>query len=615
MGGEQRELTEEESVLQMQVEKLEEQVTFLQSIYDTTSISMIQFICEKGSTTVLSANNAAYVLCKYSKAEFAKQLNNDFLQLIEEEDREKFMDLLTELTVNGKPEKITVRIVTYDKQKIWVDMSVACQVNPKGITVFQAEFYDNTEYAEKENELKKLVEKKKAESSEVTKQAKETMDELLYRDKLTKLCNYEGFLEEAKPLFEGERDAACYGILCTAINNFSKVNDHLGSQTADELLVGFAAQLKEYKEITIVARRYGGSFISLIKAASKAEITDVIKECTKAFAGWQKERYPSNDLFLSNGLYILKEEDKDCETAVEKAWYAKNQVRGKKGVICSAYSDFMHMQRMQEMDTIKKVEKSLDMEHIEIYLQPKFNIQNGKMLGAEAFAAWKDEDGVCHFESEFIQALEDQGKADIVDYAVYEKVCQNMQRWRGLGKAIMPISVNFSKIHSYDEEFLDKMNKIADTYNIDKSMIEVEFPEQAFLEAGDLLYEKLEQLRESGFMVHMDNFGGGHSSLKALLMAPVDTVKLSMGLVAAAVGTEKSSAYLNRICGMIQQLGMDIVFRGVETKEQSAMLSELPYAGRAQGYFYEEPLKVEEFEEKYVEMEKKVEGIFNIIGK
>lgn len=615
MSEEQRELTEEEAALKTQVEELEERVTFLQSIYDTTSIGMIQFMCEKGNAVVLSANNAAYMLCKYSKAEFAKKLNNDFLQLVDEEDRDKFMELLTELTVNGKPEKINIRIVTYDNQKVWVDMSVACQVNPKGITIFQAEFFDNTEYAAKENELKEQLEKKSEESSMVTKQAQETMDKLLYRDKLTKLYNYEGFLEEAKRLLAERKPDTCYGILCTAINNFSKVNEHLGSQAADALLVDFAKLMLEYEEIPFAARRYGGSFISIIRAASKAEVTGIIKDGTKEFAARQKEKYPSSDLFLSNGLYILKEEDKDCEEAVFKAWYAKDQVRGKKGVICSAYSDLMHMQRIQELDTVEKVKQSLDMEHIEVYLQPKFNIQNGKMLGAEAFATWKDEEGVCHSASEFIQALENEGKSDIVDYAVYEKVCQNMQSWREQGKVIMPVSINFSKIHSYDGQFVEKMNAIADTYDIDKSMIEIEFPEQAFLEAGDSLCVKLEQLREDGFMVHMDDFGGGHSSLDVLLMAPVDTVKLSMGLVSAAVGSEKNYAYLNRVCGMIQQLGMDIIFRGVETKEQGEMLSGLNYSGRAQGYFYEEPLKVAEFEKKYVEMEKKVEGIFNIVGK
>lgn len=614
MSEEQKELTEEEAALKAQMEELEERVMFLQSIYDTTSIGMIQFMCEKGNALVLSANNAAYMLSKYSKAEFAKKLNNDFLQLIDEEDRDTFMDMLTELTVNGKPEKINIRITTYDNQKIWVDMSVACQVNPKGITIFQAEFFDNTEYALKEKELREQLEKKNDESMAVTKQAQETMDRMLYRDKLTKLHNYEGFLEEAKKLLAERKADACYAVLCTDINNFSKVNEHLGTQAADTLLVDFAKQLLMYEEVLLAARRYGGSFISVIKASSKAEVTNIVKEGTKEFAAGQKEQHPSCDLFLSNGLYILKEEDTECEAAVSKAWYAKNQVRGKKGVICSAYSDLMHMQRMQELDTVEKVKESLDMEHIEVYLQPKFNIQNGKMLGAEAFATWRDDEGVCHSASEFIQALEDEGKSGIVDYTVYEKVCQSMQSWREQGKAVMPISVNFSKIHSYDEQFVGKMNEIADAYNIDKSMIEIEFPEEAFSEAGDSLYVKLEQLRKDGFMVHMDDFGGGKSSLDVLLMAPADTVKLSMGLVSAAVGSEKDLSYLNRICGMIQQLGMDIIFRGVETKEQGEMLSELQYAGRAQGYFYEEPLKAAEFEEKYVEMEKKVEGIFNIVG-
>lgn len=614
MSEEKKDMTEEEAVYKEQLEKLGEQISFLQNVYDTTSIAMMQFAMEKGCANVLSANNAAYKLCKYSKPEFAKKLNNDLLSLIHEEDREKFMDLLNELTVNGQAEKINLRIHTYEQEVIWVDMKVACQVNPKGKTVFQTEFFDNSEYAQIEHELKKEVEKKEEEQTEVSKQNQETLDRLLYMDGITGLYNYDGFIREAEKQTGDDGAEGCFAVLCTDINNFSDINQRFGYLRANAFLKDFGEIYVDKEACIAGARQYGASFLSLIKAKSKAEILSYVKECTKNLNVMMREQFPSKNLYLSNGLYVLKAQEKDIAGAVDKACYAKNQVLGKKGVVCSAYSDFLHMQRMQETDTIAKVKQSLDIDRVEVYLQPKFNIQNGKALGAEAFASWKDEEGVNHSASEFIHSLEDEGKSGVIDFAVYEKVCQNMKRWKGLGKELMPISINFSAIHSQDDKFVDKMCSIADTYNIDKSLIELEFSEQILLEADERLYEQIEQLRKQGFMVHMDNFGGENSTLKSLLMTPVDTVKMSMNLVSEAANSEKNFDYLNRMCDVIAQLGIDIIFRGVETKEQSEMLERLSHAGRAQGYFYEEPLKVEEYEQKYVQDEKKVEGIFGIVG-
>lgn len=612
MSEEKKEL-EEEVTVKAQLDELEEKIGFLQTVYDTTAISMIQFVYEKGSATIISANNAAYMLTKYSKAEFAKKLNNDLMQLIVEEDREKLLDTLNELTVNGKPEKLNLRIKSYEKQEIVVDLSVACQVSLSGKTIFQAEFFDITPYVQKEKEQKEQFEKQLKEQSEKSKEASDNADTLRNFDSVTDLYTYQGFLEKCKELMAEQKENTCQGILCTDINNFLRINEEFDPQKGDEFLKDFATQLSKQDVFVVGARRYGCSFISVLTAKDKAELTAKIKDFTKEYVVEQRKNYPAADLYLSNGLYIVKKEDEMADEAIQKAWYAKEQVRGKKGVVCSVYSDLLHAQRMQEDELVEKVLKQLDAEHIEVYLQPKFNTQNGRMLGAEAFAAWKDEEGNSHSAAEFIRALESIGKSDIVDYAVYEKICQDMQRWHGMGKEIMPISINFTKNHAYEEEFVSRINKIAEQYHVDKSMIEMEFPEQAFVEAGEPLYEKLEQLREQGFMIHMDNFGGEFSSMEALLMAPVDTVKLSMGLISSAVDSNKNFTYLKRMCNAILHLDMDIIFRGVETKEQSDMLLELGCAGRAQGYFYSEPMNVADFEQKYLHEEKKVGGIFNIV--
>lgn len=578
---------------------------FLQSIYETMSFGIIQFTWEKGKyADVINMNNAAFRISGYSKMEFKKKLNNDLVQMIYPEDREKFMEIPGGLVVNGKAEQIRIRINGYDKNIIWLDMSVNKFVDPDGVEVCQAEFYNSTAYSERENELLQEI----AESQN-------QVEDMGFLDRKTGLANMEGFRQQGTKWLEERDTNKCYAVIYSALNNFEYINQRFNIERGDELLRQYAQMLQEGKGLLLGSRVFSINFAELYAADSKKEILEMLKNRYGKFSELQREQFPGGNIYPSAGVYILKDDDKDIGVAMDNANIAKKRVMGNKGVICSVYTEDMGLQREIDREDAKEITKALEEDKIDILLQPKYNIQTKRAQGAEALVIWRGNDGSYRPASEFINVLEDMGSVSAVDFAVYGKVLSVMKRWKEEGMEVAPVSINFSKTHCYENDFVQRMLDMAKEAGVDTNLLELEFPESAFIEAGDALNEKLDQLRDAGFKINIDEYGDKGSDVKVLLDGPVDRVKISMDLVLDALQSEDTREYLKKLCALIEYTGKDVIFLGVEEEEDDGVLAQLGTSGRAQGYFFGPPMEIEDFDTKFVRPEKTVEGVFKLIGK
>lgn len=578
---------------------------FLQSIYETMSTGLLQFKWEKDRyADVINMNNAAFRLSGYSKMEFKKKLNNDFVQMIHPEDRDRFVALPSNLVVNGKAESIQCRLNTYDGKTISIDMKINKFVDLDGDEVCQVEFYDSTVYAEREQELLKEVEA-----------SKNQVVDLKLTDTITGLANMEGFRQEGKEILEQREPGKCYAVIYSALNNFVYINDRFNIERGNELLHQYGELISAGNGILLGSRVFSINFVEIYAAPSKKEILEMLRDRYGKFSALQREQFPGGNIYPSAGVYILKDEDKDIDIAMDNANVARKRVMGNKGVICSVYTDDMDQEKEIDREEAKTVTKALAENRIDILLQPKYNIQTKREQGAEALALWRGEDGNNRVAGEFINVLEDLGLISEVDFVVYGKVLQVMKKWKEDGMQVIPVSINFSKNHSYEEDFVEKMLSMADAAGVDRNLLELEFPESAFLEAGDALGEKLQKLRDAGFKINIDEYGDRGSDVRVLLDAPADRVKLSMDFVMDAFQSEEALEYLRKLCALIEYTGKDVIFLGIEAEEDDAVLVELGTSGRAQGFFFGGPLEVSDFETKFVRPEKTVEGVFKLIGK
>ena len=200
---------------------------------------------------------------------------------------------------------------------------------------------------------------------------------------------------------------------------------------------------------------------------------------------------------------------------------------------------------------------------------------------------------------EFIPVLEKVGLIIEFDFYMYEQVLKAFVKWKEEGRRLVPISVNFSRVHSSKDNFVDRVNSLANAYGVDKSLIEIEITESAFVEDVNIMIRYMSKLRDYGFKIDIDDFGIGYSSLSVLLNAPVDIVKVDKVFIDNIATNLLEREYVKQICRLIATTHKEVIFEGVETEEQANFLSSIGY-NMAQGWLFDKAIPLSEFEEKYI---------------
>ncbi|MCR5784909.1 MAG: EAL domain-containing protein [Eubacterium sp.] len=236
---------------------------------------------------------------------------------------------------------------------------------------------------------------------------------------------------------------------------------------------------------------------------------------------------------------------------------------------------------------------------IEMFLQPKFSLDSRRVIGAEALTRWRRKDGSYAMPNDFIPLLEAHGNIVDLDYYIYMLLLSVIKKWESEGRNLIPVSVNFSRAHLKDENFAKMVIKLSDYYRVSRDLIEIEITETVIHDDNDKLISDLSKLQKAGFKINIDDFGTGYSSLDLLLEAPVDVVKIDKKFLEDIGCSKTKRDYLNGIAHLVDIAHKDIIFEGVETENQAKVILELGYS-KAQGFLFEKPISLREFEYKYL---------------
>lgn len=238
-----------------------------------------------------------------------------------------------------------------------------------------------------------------------------------------------------------------------------------------------------------------------------------------------------------------------------------------------------------------------------MYLQPKIGTRDGKLKGAEALVRWKHPVKGVIFPDAFIPLFERSGKICQLDLYVFEEVCRILSGWIQEKKNVYPISVNLSRAHYYENDFLQKYYETAKKYGVPCELIEFELTESIFLEDDQIAHVKksIRDMHRMGFRCALDDFGAGYSSLGLLKEFDVDTLKLDRRFFLDMSG-EKAQHVIRGVADLAVKLNMRTVAEGIETQEQLLFLQSIP-CDEIQGYIFSPPLPVEEFEKQKSEWE------------
>lgn len=233
-----------------------------------------------------------------------------------------------------------------------------------------------------------------------------------------------------------------------------------------------------------------------------------------------------------------------------------------------------------------------------MFLQPQMDSE-GHMRGAEALVRWIHSEKGMIMPGDFIPVFEKNGLISEVDKHIWDLACRQLKKWKEEGKENLYISVNISPIDFYFLNIFQVFTELVQKYEISPKNIKLEITETAIAMDVKRQLELIERLRSYGFVVEMDDFGSGYSSLNMLKDIQVDILKIDMAFLRKSKDEERSKKILHMIINLSKQLGMPVISEGVETKEQVDYLSDFG-CDMFQGYYFARPMDITTFEKLYL---------------
>lgn len=421
----------------------------------------------------------------------------------------------------------------------------------------------------------------------------------LTKDQITGLTKIETFKYEANQIVENNPTKS-FAIVHSGFYNFQFINDNFGYAIGDAILNRFGKFMtRNLQNGVLFSRGSGDQFVFLIESSDiYASRERFISKC-KQFCNRIEQEIGINALIITSGIcYVLRDDSQKISKAIDNAHMTRKSIRNRAETSCLIFKNATRANVAQQMNIAANMKNALQNEEFRVYLQPKIDLKTGDVAGAEALIRWQPQNGNMIYPDQFIPIFEENGFISQIDYYVLQRVLMYLLNRKQKGLKLVPISVNFSRRHQDNPNFISDIIALLDEYNIDRKWIEIEITESAFMDDIHKLHENLVKLRENNICISIDDFGSGYSSLNVLSTVPADVIKLDRAFIYDS--DEKSKNMLKYLVLMIKGMGYRTITEGVETKEQMLFLREIG-CEMAQGYYYAKPMPMKAFDKYCIE--------------
>ena len=410
-------------------------------------------------------------------------------------------------------------------------------------------------------------------------------------DSVTGISNKAGFSRAVRELLEENRDRA-FCLLRADIDNFKVYNDIYGMAEGDTALATVAEELSACCSPYCCARLSGDHFA----VCMPAELLDA-KALRAALQNRLHTLQPDFNFFVRCGIYKITDSKMNVDIMCDRALLALRSTKGSYSCGTALYRETMRSSAFMEQKLGMSMRESLEKGEFGVYIQPQYDQMTGKIVGAEALARWFRPDGRVISPSLFIPLFEKSGFIMRFDEYIWESACRLIRKWLDEGRSVVPLSVNVSRLDIYNVNLRELLRRLLEKYGIPVSLLRLEITETAYTKDPEQVTETVRKLREDGFMIEMDDFGSGYSSLNILKDIDVDIIKLDMKFLSVTEKESRSGIILNSIMRMSSWLNIPVIAEGVETAEQAEFLKTIGCTV-AQGFFYAKPMTIDEFEKK-----------------
>ena len=421
------------------------------------------------------------------------------------------------------------------------------------------------------------------------------------KDRISGLMKFEDFLAEAQYIIHDTKRN--FLIFAFDISDFHYVNNQFGYDTGDAIIRDLADGITEMGDFVVLScREYSDHFVCLCccDGYTPEMVEEKLRLCKKKASEIAEKKIDGFPLNLNFGVYYINDRDEYIISAVDKANVARRTGKGNYSISCVVYSEHLMDMKENSAKVIPVFDDSFRNQRILVFLQPKICSETRRVIGAEALSRLVDKDGKMISPAVFIPALEKTGRIVDLDFYVLSFVLKLIRKWLDKGIEPVPISFNLSRIHFYNENLVEEITELTERYDIPAKYVEIEVTESVFFEEEHLIIDKVEKLRERGYKVSVDDFGAGYSSLNLIGILPVDIIKLDRGFVKDSLKTKRGNDVIKGLIKILNEIELDIVCEGVETAEEEKIISDYG-CKEVQGFLYDKPIPVTEFEKKYLE--------------
>ena len=418
------------------------------------------------------------------------------------------------------------------------------------------------------------------------------MHHLALHDSLTDVLKAEMFYEQARNLLE-KQGGATWLMITGDIMEFRLVNSLFSVEKGNEVLIRVAEHLKDIagKAGGLCGRLHGDLFALLLPAAEYSESR--LKEMALSLG----ESFSSGiyTLRIHFGVYEITDASIPISVMCDRANMALRTIHDNLHATVAHFDDAIMQRSLAEQEVISTFDDALKTGQFQMYLQP-LTRADGVPFGAEALVRWVRPDGTVVPPALFIETLEHAGLIHRLDENIWEQAVARLAEWQG---ADLTISVNMSAKDFYYMNVFETLTGLTERYGVDNRRLRVEITESAIIDNPESSLPVIARLQAAGFVVEIDDFGKGQSSLSFLKDIRADVLKIDMEFLRETENVERSQIILQSVISMAKGLGMQVITEGVETAEQVGFLSRMG-CGCFQGYYFSRPLPVAEFERKYV---------------
>ncbi len=419
---------------------------------------------------------------------------------------------------------------------------------------------------------------------------------MLYLDPVTGGDNWYRFRINASRIVNSKQFLKKkYALVNFDINRFKIINDAYGYQKGDSILKDIYGAIKKWTRQGETFTRYAADqFYILMSFQEEKDLTERLQDLNDRLH--QLSYTKTAKIFY--GVYHITERTDSIDRMGEFAGVAKNNIKGTSEHNISFFDEVARRRLIEEEEIEKSMNEALRNEEFQVYLQPKYMAKEETIFGAEALVRWYNGSGKPLSPGYFIPVFEKNGFIMELDIYMVRKVCALLKSWLDKGYTPLPISVNISRLHFVNSHLAETIRDIVDSYEVPRHLIELELTESAFLQNKQLLIDTVIRLRNYGFLVSMDDFGAGYSSLNSLKDLPLDVVKLDGELFRITDEVERGLTVIRNTITMAKDLHMQVVAECIETKEQVEFLCTVG-CDIIQGYYFAQPMPVDQFEQRY----------------